>query len=203
MTPKIPQRTPREQTPWGTNTHGGSLTTQLGFIKINSYSRAATVARLSKQQLNWLKKRLNSCEKMSKKCTIILSADVFTTLRNIPLCMFKKMSLKNVFVKVCDRIRYPTMISIIGNASMAIAFLLLGPVPFIKLEPSVALIQVVYYSIIVSEPYFIAESKFPGVLGNCGLWLCSSHGVNIWTCSSSCLASRLRRRHWYLPSHFW
>ena len=38
--------------------------------------------------------------------------------------------------------KYPTTVSIVGNAFMAVAFLIMGPVPFIDLEPSVPLIQV-------------------------------------------------------------
>ena len=43
--------------------------------------------------------------------------------------------------QVCDKIRYLTIVSIIGNIFMATAFILIGPVPFIPLEPSVPLIQ--------------------------------------------------------------
>ena len=38
--------------------------------------------------------------------------------------------------------KYPTTVSIVGNTFMAVAFLIMGPVPFINLEPSVPLIQV-------------------------------------------------------------
>ena len=43
--------------------------------------------------------------------------------------------------QLCDKIRYPTMISLIGNCFMATAFLLIGPVPFLPIEPTVPLIQ--------------------------------------------------------------
>ena len=38
--------------------------------------------------------------------------------------------------------KYPTTVSIVGNTFMAVAFLIMGPVPFINLETSVPLIQV-------------------------------------------------------------
>ena len=38
--------------------------------------------------------------------------------------------------------KYPTTVSIVGNTFMAVAFLIMGPVPFINMEPSVPLIQV-------------------------------------------------------------
>jgi hypothetical protein len=34
--------------------------------------------------------------------------------------------------QICDRIKYPTVVSILGNMLMAVAFLLVGPVPFIN-----------------------------------------------------------------------
>ena len=43
--------------------------------------------------------------------------------------------------KICDKLKYPTMISICGNAAMATAFLFLGPVPFIPLETNLSVIQ--------------------------------------------------------------
>ena len=46
-----------------------------------------------------------------------------------------------ILFQVCDKIRYLTIVSIIGNIFMATAFILIGPVPFIPLEPSVPLIQ--------------------------------------------------------------
>jgi len=42
---------------------------------------------------------------------------------------------------ICDRLKYPTMVSIVGNTSMAIAFLFLGPVPFIPVETQLSIIQ--------------------------------------------------------------
>lgn len=42
---------------------------------------------------------------------------------------------------ICDKINYPTLVSILGNLFMAIAFLFIGPVPFIPLSPSVSLIE--------------------------------------------------------------
>lgn len=42
---------------------------------------------------------------------------------------------------VYDKVKYPTLVSILGNTCMAVAFLLIGPVPFIDLEPTVPLIQ--------------------------------------------------------------
>jgi hypothetical protein len=44
-------------------------------------------------------------------------------------------------------VKYPTTVSIVGNAFMAVAFLIMGPVPFINLEPSVPLIQVIFFLI--------------------------------------------------------
>ena len=43
--------------------------------------------------------------------------------------------------QICDKIRYLTIVSIMGNIFMVTAFILIGPLPFIPLEPSVSLIQ--------------------------------------------------------------
>ena len=45
------------------------------------------------------------------------------------------------FFEVCDKLRYPTIVSIIGNVAMAMAFLYVGPVPFIPLETSLSVIN--------------------------------------------------------------
>lgn len=41
---------------------------------------------------------------------------------------------------ICDKIKYPTVMSILGNVFMAVAFLFYGPVPFINVAPSVPII---------------------------------------------------------------
>ena len=46
------------------------------------------------------------------------------------------------FFEICDKLRYPTCVSIIGNVAMATAFLYVGPVPFISLETSLSVINV-------------------------------------------------------------
>ena len=51
----------------------------LTFSHMNSVFFQANAA----WKLNWIEKRLNSCEKMSKICKIMLSADVFTTKQNV------------------------------------------------------------------------------------------------------------------------
>ena len=43
--------------------------------------------------------------------------------------------------KICDRLRYPTVVSICGNGVMATAFLYLGPVPFLPLETNLSVIK--------------------------------------------------------------
>ena len=40
-------------------------------------------ANLGLNKVNWVEKRLKSCEKMSKIGKIIVSADVFTTKQNL------------------------------------------------------------------------------------------------------------------------
>ena len=55
---------------------------------------------------------------------------------------------------------YPTTVSIVGNAFMAVAFLIMGPVPFINLEPTVPLIQVnnnFFFIGILSDVYSFLE----------------------------------------------
>ena len=51
------------------------LTWIQSFFKINEF--------LGLNKVNWVEKRLNSCEKMSKNCEIILSADIFTSKQNL------------------------------------------------------------------------------------------------------------------------
>ena len=46
------------------------------------------------------------------------------------------------FFEICDRLRYPSIVSIVGNVAMAAAFLYVGPVPFIPLETSLSVINV-------------------------------------------------------------
>ena len=44
-------------------------------------------------------------------------------------------------LQICDKLRYPIIVSIFGNTSMAIAFLFLGPVSFIPVETELSAIQ--------------------------------------------------------------
>ena len=60
--------------------------------------------------------------------------------------------------QISDNIEYPTILSICGNVSMAIAFLFVGPVPFIAIETKLSIIQgtaavlgFAYASIVVSS----------------------------------------------------
>jgi len=43
---------------------------------------------------------------------------------------------------ICDRVKYPTSVSIIGNACMVVSFIIMGPVPFINIEQTIILIQI-------------------------------------------------------------
>ncbi len=43
--------------------------------------------------------------------------------------------------QVCDKIKHPLVVSMVGNVIMIAAFVFVGPLPFVPLEPSVALIQ--------------------------------------------------------------
>ena len=43
--------------------------------------------------------------------------------------------------KICDRLRYPTIVSICGNGVMVTALLYLGPVPFMPLETNLSVIK--------------------------------------------------------------
>ncbi len=49
---------------------------------------------------------------------------------------------QNIFLKICDRIKYPIAVSILGNVLMMIGFILVGPAPFLpNLVPTTGLIQ--------------------------------------------------------------
>ena len=48
---------------------------------------------------------------------------------------------RRFFPQICDRFRYPTVISLLGNICMATAFLLIGPAYFMPFETSLPLIQ--------------------------------------------------------------
>ena len=61
-------------------------------------------------------------------------------------------------LQISDNIQYPTILSICGNVSMAIAFLFVGPAPFIEIETKLSIIQgmaalvgFAYASIVVSS----------------------------------------------------
>ena len=75
----------------------------------------------------------------------LVSLGIFNYLQVCGLNQFycHKILIKMHFFifKICDKLRYPTMISICGNAAMATAFLFLGPVPFIPLETNLSVIQ--------------------------------------------------------------
>ena len=45
--------------------------------------------------------------------------------------------------QICQGLRYPTILSIVGNSANAIAFLFFGPVPFIRADTNVSTIQMV------------------------------------------------------------
>ena len=53
------------------------------------------------------------------------------------------MIFKNwCYFQICDRIKYPTIVSILGNILLTVAFLLIGPVPFLtNILPTTSLIQ--------------------------------------------------------------
>ena len=51
----------------------------------------------------------------------------------------KKYYMKRIFCvfQFVDKLPYPAFVSIVGNLAMAMAFLFIGPVPFIGLVPTV------------------------------------------------------------------
>ncbi len=53
-----------------------------------------------------------------------------------------------------DKVGYPIMFSMLGNILFLVAFLLIGPLPFLKMEPYKAMIQVNKYSATGSSGLF-------------------------------------------------
>ncbi len=47
----------------------------------------------------------------------------------------------NNFFKICDRVPFPIIVSMIGNVLLSICTFLIGPAPFLTLGPTVGLIQ--------------------------------------------------------------
>ena len=45
------------------------------------------------------------------------------------------------FCQICDKISYPIVIAVIGNIVLAVAFIFLGPLPFLAIEPQLSLIR--------------------------------------------------------------
>ncbi len=80
---------------------------------------------------------------------------------------------------MCDRIRYPIIISIFGNFFMAVALSLVGPAPFIPTEPSVALILVrIHFPILPYEPKMYRQQ----------LWVCTSPDKSLLERSNAVLS---------------
>ena len=56
------------------------------------------------------------------------------------VCLHTVANSSDHFLQLCDKISYPSVVSVIGNASMALAFILIGPLPSLALQPSFGLI---------------------------------------------------------------
>lgn len=50
--------------------------------------------------------------------------------------------LCNAF-QICDRISYPSIVSCLGNLTILVAFIFIGPLPFIPIRPTVPMLQAV------------------------------------------------------------
>ena len=59
---------------------------------------------------------------------------------DISVLKFPTQALSPCFSQICDRIKYPTAISILGLASMAVAYVFNGPVPFVGTRLTVGVI---------------------------------------------------------------
>ena len=72
--------------------------------------------------------------------------------------------------QICDKIAYPSIVSVLGNSMMALAFIFIGPLPSLALQPSyglitgsVALIAFGYANVMVST-----FSRAQGAAIRCG-----------------------------------
>ena len=103
--------------------------------------------------------------------------------------------------------KYPTTVSIVGNTFMAVAFLIMGPVPFINLEPSVPLIQVnlnlfkliLYnnnkksFEMAKHSLNFLISNYLIGQYSHSWVWICSGDGFNLWKNTSCGNTKRFQR----------
>ena len=79
-------------------------------------------------------------------------------------------------LKICDKLRYPTIVSICGNGAMAIAFLYLGPVPFIHLETSLSVIMAMVA--LVGFGFALVMVSSFGRTQRAALTLCYANDIN-------------------------
>ena len=79
-------------------------------------------------------------------------------------------------LKICDKLRYPTIVSICGNGAMVIAFLYLGPVPFIHLETSLSVIMAMVA--LVGFGFALVMVSSFGRTQRAALTLCYANDIN-------------------------
>ena len=79
-------------------------------------------------------------------------------------------------LKICDKLRYPTIVSICGNNAMVIAFLYLGPVPFIHLETSLSVIMAMVA--LVGFGFALVMVSSFGRTQRAALTLCYANDIN-------------------------
>ena len=72
--------------------------------------------------------------------------------------------------------RYPTIVSICGNGAMVIAFLYLGPVPFIHLETSLSVIMAMVA--LVGFGFALVMVSSFGRTQRAALTLCYANDIN-------------------------
>ena len=79
-------------------------------------------------------------------------------------------------LKICDKLRHPTIVSICGNGAMAIAFLYRGPVPFIHLENSLSVIMAMVA--LVGFGFALVMVSSFGRTQRAALTLCYANDIN-------------------------
>ena len=52
-----------------------------------------------------------------------------------------------VLFQLCDKMNYPTVISLLGNLEIAILFTFVGPLPFVPFVPSPTAVQMIFGTI--------------------------------------------------------
>ena len=111
-------------------------------------------------------------------------------------------------LQLSDRVKHPTMVSLVGSCSLVTSMALAGPLPFLPIEPSVVPLTLVSCLIFCMIPHWymviLRESNLEDTFlghGICRTWLQFCGCVHFCKSSKNCCWTWVPERCWHIPNH--